>query len=123
MPLLDRSQSLLTEIGIELFRLLHEEFQAIDERIGIIDRRIQHAFQEHEACRKIAEVEGVGPVIASAVVAAIADRARVSQRAAVCGLVVSFPGSIPAAIWCAIRGVPVRNEDGSQPRKKRRSWA
>jgi transposase len=38
-----------------------------------MEQRIQRAFQSSEACQKIADVEGVGPVIATAIVAAIAD--------------------------------------------------
>lgn len=65
--------SLMTGTGQELFALLYEEFQVLDERIAKIDQRIQRAFREHEPCQRIAEVEGVGPVIATAIVAAIAD--------------------------------------------------
>ena len=45
----------------------------MDEQIAAMEQRIQHAFQRDEGCQKIAGVEGVGPVIATAIVAAIAD--------------------------------------------------
>ncbi len=38
-----------------------------------MERRVREVFHKEEACQKIAEVEGVGPVIATAILAAIAD--------------------------------------------------
>lgn len=57
---------LLTAMSRDLFRSLYEEFQSLETRI-------QQAFQQNEACQKIAAVEGVGPVTATALVAAVAD--------------------------------------------------
>ena len=45
----------------------------LDEKITDADNRIQIAFQNHPECRRIAAVEGVGPLIATAVVAAISN--------------------------------------------------
>jgi transposase len=63
----------LTPFAQELFVSLYEELCGIDERIHAMERRIQQAFQREEACQKIAQVEGVGPLIATAIVAAIAN--------------------------------------------------
>jgi len=63
----------LTPFGRELFLSLYEELCAIDRRIQAAEERIQRVFQEQEACQRIAAVEGVGPMIATAVVAAIAN--------------------------------------------------
>jgi len=63
----------LTPFAQELFGSLYAELCSIDERIAAIERRIQQVFHREEACQKIAEIEGVGPVIATAIVAAIAD--------------------------------------------------
>jgi transposase len=63
----------LTAFGRELFASLYEEFRGLDERIQVMEQRIERVFAEQEACQKIAAVEGVGPVIATAIVAAIAD--------------------------------------------------
>ena len=63
----------LTPFAQELFLTLYDEVCALDERIEAMERRIQQAFQRDEACQRIAQVEGVGPVIATAIVAAIAD--------------------------------------------------
>jgi transposase len=63
----------LTAFAQELFGSLHAELCSMDERIAAMELRIQQAFHREEACQKIAEIEGVGPVIATAIVAAIAD--------------------------------------------------
>jgi transposase len=63
----------LTPFAQELFASLYAELCSIDERIATMERRIEQIFHREEACQKIAEVEGVGPVIATAIVAAIAD--------------------------------------------------
>ena len=63
----------LTAFAQELFASLYAELRSVDEQITAMEQRIQRAFQRDEACQKIADVEGVGPVIATAIVAAIAD--------------------------------------------------
>jgi transposase len=73
IELASEPHSQLTPFAQELFASLYAELCSIDERITAIERRIQQTFHREEACQKIAEVEGVGPVIATAIVAAIAD--------------------------------------------------
>jgi transposase len=63
----------LTAFAQQLFASLYEELRHIDEQIVAMEKRIQEAFQREEACQKIGKVEGVGPLIATAIVAAIAD--------------------------------------------------
>ena len=53
----------------ELFDLLHD----LDERIAAFDRRIDAAFRLSEPAQRIARIEGIGPKIATAIVAAIGD--------------------------------------------------
>jgi transposase len=71
--LLDGPHPQLTCFAQELFASLYEELCAIDDRVEAMQVRISRVFAGHEAGQKIAEVEGVGPLIATAVVAAIAD--------------------------------------------------
>src|SRR6202046_3593455 len=70
---LEDAENQLTGFGRELFRNLYEELAQLDEKITDADNRIQIAFQNHPDCRRIAAVEGVGPLIATAVVAAISN--------------------------------------------------
>lgn len=70
---LEDAENQLTGFGRELFRSLYEELAQLDERIDEADHRIQVAFQNTPDCKRIAAVEGVGPLIATAVVAAISN--------------------------------------------------
>ena len=70
---LEDAENQLTGFGRELFRSLYEELAQLDERIDEADHRIQVAFQSTPDCKRIAAVEGVGPLIATAVVAAISN--------------------------------------------------
>jgi len=52
---------------------LYEELVELETKIASADQRIERAFRENAECRRIAAVEGIGPVTATAVVAAISD--------------------------------------------------
>jgi len=67
---LEDAENQLTGAGRELFRSLYEESAEPDEKIAAADNRIQIAFQNTPNCQRIASVEGVGPLIATAVAAA-----------------------------------------------------
>jgi transposase len=68
---LEDAENQLTGFGRELFQSLYGELVQLDEKIGDADDRIQIAFQRTPDCQRIAAVEGVGPLIATAIVAAI----------------------------------------------------
>jgi transposase len=70
---LEDAENQLTGFGRELFQSLYEELVQLDEKIGDADDRIQIAFQRTPNCQRIAAVEGVGPLIATAIVAAISN--------------------------------------------------
>lgn len=52
---------------------LWQEWQQLDQQIAAAERLIIEHFRETPACRQIAEIEGIGPITASAVVASVAD--------------------------------------------------
>jgi len=70
---LEDAENQLTGAGRELSQSLYEELTELDEKISAADERIQIAFQNTPNCQRIAAVEGVGPLIATAVVAAISN--------------------------------------------------
>lgn len=70
---LEDAENQLTGTSRELFRSLYEELVELDEKIAVADNRIQVAFKNTPNCQRIAAVEGVGPLIATAVVAAISN--------------------------------------------------
>jgi len=74
MPqLIDDEEKRLSDFAKRLFCNLYEELQALDQRILAMETEIKHAFQQNPLCQRIAEVEGIGPVTATAVVAAISN--------------------------------------------------
>ena len=71
--LTEESETRLSGFAKRLFTTLYEELRALDQRILVIEAEINQAFQQNALCQRIAEVEGVGPVTATAVVAAISN--------------------------------------------------
>jgi transposase len=52
---------------------LLEQLSDLDRRIGLMDRRILCVFRTLEPCQRLAKISGVGPMTATAMVAAIGD--------------------------------------------------
>ncbi len=52
---------------------MYERLRGFDERVSDYDRRIGGAARADERCRRVLEVEGLGPMSASALVAAVGD--------------------------------------------------
>ena len=71
--LFSEEHPLLTGFSRELFASLYEELCAVDQRIQAMEERIQRVFTSNEQCQKIAAIEGVGPLTATAMVAAVSD--------------------------------------------------
>jgi len=61
----------------ELFRSMLDQlyacFLALDERIAWFDREIEKVFKNSETCQRLAQIRGVGPKTATAIVAAVGD--------------------------------------------------
>ena len=63
----------LSELANELFDDLLDQSRDVEVRLSKLDARILAICREHEACRRLAALPGVGPVIATALVAAVDD--------------------------------------------------
>jgi transposase len=46
----------------------------VDHRIASYDRRIRELYRTSELCQRLADIEGIGPVTATALMAAVGDR-------------------------------------------------
>lgn len=57
-----------------LMRELQAEMAEIDGRIATYDRRIREIFRASEQCLRLGKIEGIGPVTATALIAAVGDR-------------------------------------------------
>jgi len=74
LPLiLENADNGLTALSRELFAELFEELQSVEERFKQCERRIKTLNKENEICRRLDEVLGIGPIIASATYAAAGD--------------------------------------------------
>ncbi len=51
-----------------------KELAEVDQRIASYTRRIRDLFQANEMCQRIGKIEGIGPITATALVAAVGDR-------------------------------------------------
>jgi transposase len=71
--ILEETENGLTGFGRGLFAVLYEELVELEEKIEAANKQIQLAFQSNENCQRIAAVEGIGPVTATAIVAAISN--------------------------------------------------
>lgn len=63
----------LTGLGRELFGDLYRELVALDAQLVQVEARITQIFTTNALCQRLAHVEGVGPLIATAMVAAVGD--------------------------------------------------
>ncbi|MFL4999342.1 MAG: IS110 family transposase [Xanthobacteraceae bacterium] len=53
--------------------LLVEQLESLGEQVAAIEKDIQAWHRQHEACRRLAVVPGIGPITASAIVATVPD--------------------------------------------------
>jgi transposase len=63
----------LTPLSREVMREWYDQLGALDERVIRADALVQRVFTESAVCQKLAQVEGIGPVGATALVAAVGD--------------------------------------------------
>ncbi|KVA59761.1 IS110 family transposase [Burkholderia cepacia] len=63
----------LTPLAREMLADLMDQLRELDKRVAGFDRRIDAVFKASETCQRIAQIEGVGPKTATAIVAAVSD--------------------------------------------------
>ncbi len=74
LPLiLEDAANELTAFSRRLFASLHDELLSLEEKIVALDEQIGVVYQASEPCQRVAAVEGIGPLTATALVAAISD--------------------------------------------------
>lgn len=80
---------------------VYGELLDVDERIKSFDQMINEVFKQSEVCQRIAEVEGIGKLTATAIVAAVGDAK-------------TFKSGRQMAAWLGL--VPRQNSSGSKTR-------
>lgn len=68
---LEDANNELTMFARSLFRSLYEELIELEKKVEATDIQIDRIFRDDPDCQRVAAVEGIGPVTATAVVAAI----------------------------------------------------
>ena len=63
----------LSDLARELFTELLDQLRDVEARLAKLDAELVRICREHDACRRLAALPGVGPVIATALVAAVDD--------------------------------------------------
>ena len=71
--LLEDAENGLTPLTRELFVELYDELQALNERFDQCEQRIIVINQSNDACQRLDEILGIGPVTATATYAAVGD--------------------------------------------------
>jgi len=70
----DSHESAFGDIFIDMLRDMRDELAELDIRLAGYNRRIKNLFRSNEMCQRIGQIEGVGPITATALVAAIGDK-------------------------------------------------
>jgi transposase len=71
--ILEDAENGLTHLARRMVADLYEDLRELDQRIARFDAQIHAIFKASEACQRIAKLEGVGPMTATAIVAAVGD--------------------------------------------------
>ena len=74
LPLvLEDASNELTAFSRRLFASLYEELLGLEEKITVLDEQIESVYRASEPCQRVGAVEGIGPLTATALVAAMSD--------------------------------------------------
>lgn len=63
----------LTPLARTTFTALHDELRGLDARVTAVDQELKRQCVCDEHCQRLMAIEGVGPLTATAIVAAVAD--------------------------------------------------
>jgi len=74
MPsILEDAQNGLSSLSRELFSRLFQHFRELDRQVKELEQRVRHWHRESAASQRLAEIPGIGPLTASALVASVGD--------------------------------------------------
>lgn len=70
---LEAERAKLTSVSRELFAQLTEECCALDQRLAYYNEKIAAICEAHPVCERLGTMPGIGPLTATALVAAVSD--------------------------------------------------
>jgi transposase len=103
---LEAEQAKLPPLSTEVFWHLYDEFLGVEKRLAYDDEKLAAMGQAHPACQRLQTIPGIGPVTATALIAAIGEATPFKhgrQLAAWLGL---FRGSTRRAARRPCQGCP-----------------
>jgi transposase len=71
--ILENGETQLSDLFREMLGEMAERFKLVDQRIRQYDLKVEQVFRQDERCQRLAKVEGVGSLIATALVAAVGN--------------------------------------------------
>lgn len=74
VQIVEGSEPGLNELLRSLVGELKIELAELDRRLAGYNRRIRELFRSNEMCQRVGKIEGIGPITATALVAAVGDR-------------------------------------------------
>jgi transposase len=98
---LETEQAQLTPCSREMFQQLYEEFLALEQRLESYDVKLATMGRAHPECQRLQTIPGIGPVTATALIAAIGDATQ-------------FKNGRQLAAWLGL--VPREHSTGGKPR-------
>jgi len=99
--ILENADNGLTPMFRELLCGLWEEMLRLDQRITVYDAEIEHLSEQSELCKRLMTIPGIGPMVSTALVAAVADGK-------------AFKSGREMAAWLGL--VPRQHSTGGKPR-------
>jgi transposase len=98
---LEAEQAKLTPLSTEIFWQLYEEFLALEKRVAYYNEKLQALARAHPVCQRLQTIPGIGPLTATALLAAVPDAAL-------------FKNGRQFAAWLGL--VPRKHSTGGKPR-------
>ncbi len=100
LPTLEQEQGKLTARGRAIFEHLYAEWRALEERLAYDNEQLEAICQAHPVCQRLLTIPGIGPLTATALVAAVNDATH-------------FKNGRQLAAWLGL--VPRQHSTGGQP--------
>jgi transposase len=73
MEKLDAEQTKLTPMSQELFHKLFDELLRLEEEVSYYDEKLKTMATTHPECQRLLTIPGIGPITATALIAAVSD--------------------------------------------------
>jgi transposase len=98
---LQNEQAKLTALSTEVFWQLYDEFLSLEKRLAYYDEKLAAIGRAHPECQRLQTIPGIGPISATAILAAISDATQ-------------FKNGRQLAAWLGL--VPREHSTGGKPR-------